>query len=559
MCTILLKDDFDNLFLEIEVMEYINGFEFSKIDNTFVIPKMNKRDCFSEIMKYLNSEFNNQICAVYGLRRTGKSTLLKQSALSLSTEQKEKAIFIKCDERTDFYNVIDFIIDCLKKDYKYFFIDEITYAESFQSLATILSDDFVSDRGAKIIVSGTDSLGLELASRDLMYDRIKFITTSYTTYGEYKRLKNISSIEDYIRHGSTLSDEKIENYKVCKEYIDTAIVDNIIHSLEKFESVSRRSINMLTEKYEYSEIKCEIEKGINKYSQARILKAINKTFHSAPLSDTKDLAKKNLLNISDINFEKINERIANLLGCNRNTSLILEDIKLIYDYLERIGVYTVINQYADFDNTELCFHSNSGLFHSSLKYCLESIKNSDDLYLTSNEEIKNFLITKAYQSAVGKIMENIVIGDVFHILCKGQKENNINNIFGYLSGSEDRWYVGKIVKEINKQTHKVDLVVKDNEKHECFLFEIKRSTEIDNNQTYHLENRDFLNYITNNYGEVNGRYVLYCGQTTYSNGIPRINIDEFLINLYRNKDKIYTIDSFEKLIGKNSKMQKCLQ
>ena len=84
-------------------------------------------------------------------------------------------------------------------------------------------------------------------------------------------------------------------------------------------------------------------------------------------------------------------------------------------------------------------------------------------------------------------------------------------------------------------------------------------TRVDNNQTYHLENRDFLNYITNNYGEVNGRYVLYCGQTTYSNAIPRINIDEFLINLYRNKEKIYTIDSFEKLIGKNSKMQKCLQ
>lgn len=35
------------------------------------------RDCFSQLMAYLNTPCLDKVCILYGLRRTGKTTMLK--------------------------------------------------------------------------------------------------------------------------------------------------------------------------------------------------------------------------------------------------------------------------------------------------------------------------------------------------------------------------------------------------------------------------------------------------------------------------------------------------
>ncbi len=37
-----------------------------------------KRDCFTQIQEYLYSDTLDKVCLVYGLRRTGKTTMLRQ-------------------------------------------------------------------------------------------------------------------------------------------------------------------------------------------------------------------------------------------------------------------------------------------------------------------------------------------------------------------------------------------------------------------------------------------------------------------------------------------------
>lgn len=68
-----------------------------------------KRDCLKELKGYLFKKSSFRICIFYGLRRTGKTVLLKQTLLSLNESEHKKAVFITCNANTDFYNVLSFI------------------------------------------------------------------------------------------------------------------------------------------------------------------------------------------------------------------------------------------------------------------------------------------------------------------------------------------------------------------------------------------------------------------------------------------------------------------
>lgn len=51
------------------------------------------RDCFSQLMHYLKAPCDDKVCIVYGLRRTGKTTMLKQAIAELELE-RDKCAYI---------------------------------------------------------------------------------------------------------------------------------------------------------------------------------------------------------------------------------------------------------------------------------------------------------------------------------------------------------------------------------------------------------------------------------------------------------------------------------
>ena len=65
-------------------------------------------------------------------------------------------------------------------------------------------------------------------------------------------------------------------------------------------------------------------------------------------------------------------------------------------------------------------------------------------------------------------------------------------------------------------------------KKEVYLFEIKHSKEKSPEQTKHLENNEFINYIKTNFGKIAGKAVLYNGKNDFTTKIPRINAGKFL-------------------------------
>ena len=54
-----------------------------------------RRDCFSKIQDFLKTPAADKVCLVFGLRRTGKTTLLKQLVLAMNEEEQKSAIYIK--------------------------------------------------------------------------------------------------------------------------------------------------------------------------------------------------------------------------------------------------------------------------------------------------------------------------------------------------------------------------------------------------------------------------------------------------------------------------------
>ena len=108
-----------------------------------------------------------------------------------------------------------------------FFIDEITAVTDFQKYGNVLSDYF-SAKGAKVIIAGTDSLGIMLAESDILYDRIQMIHTSHVPYAEFSRLLGGKTLDDYIEYGGTLTKSPYKTLQASEEYQNTAIVGNIL-------------------------------------------------------------------------------------------------------------------------------------------------------------------------------------------------------------------------------------------------------------------------------------------------------------------------------------------
>ncbi len=89
-----------------------------------------KRDSFSQLQNYINGSGYDRVCLVYGLRRTGKTTMLRQALYEMSEEQFEKAAYIKARSIDTMATMNRDLKKLQDLGYKYIFIDEVETAEN---------------------------------------------------------------------------------------------------------------------------------------------------------------------------------------------------------------------------------------------------------------------------------------------------------------------------------------------------------------------------------------------------------------------------------------------
>lgn len=493
---------------------------------------LKKRDAFAAIKKYLYANDYTRVCAVYGLRRTGKTTMLFQAIEDMSDEDFQKSAYIKV-RTTD---KIDMVIRDLEKlndsGYEYIFIDEVTLMKDFIDSASLFSDIYAR-MGMKIVLSGTDSLGFWLARDNELYDRVWMIHTTFIPYREYSRLLGIDSVDEYIRYGGTLrpgeidfDDEELRTIDASfrddestRRYIDTAISKNIQHSLECFEY--GHSFRQLYDLYEAGELTSAINRIIEDMNHRFVLKVLTRDFKSHDYGVTahnlrteKDGEKRtNILDLID--KKTITQRMMEILDIRnreQQTVLITEmHASLIKGYLEALDLIAKcpieVAEYG-LERDERVLFSQPGMRYCQAQALVHSVMKDDEFSLLPNEE-KSYITERILEEVRGRMLEDMILLETLKTL---KKDYSVFK-FQFMSGE-------------------FDMVIYDKKNNWCAIYEIKHSKEYVREQARHLLDDEKIALTTHRFGKLVGRYVLYLGENMDSEeGIAYRNAEEFLKNL----------------------------
>ena len=490
------------------------------------VAKYGKRDCFSTLQKFVNGSYDGKICILYGLRRTGKTTLLFQM---LSELPIEKTAYIKVQTTDDMSRLTKDLKVLFELGYRYAFIDEITLLNDFIDTAAVLSDVF-SMMGMKIVVSGTDSLGFAMANRDELYDRSVTIHTSFIPFREYARLLNIRSVDSYIEYGGTLKMENMSfddpdaafdevafrDDESTRKYIDTAISRNIQHTLKN--DHYGEYFNQLRELYEKGELTNVINRIVQHMNHRFVLRVVEDEFKSHDFGSAKelllhDLPAERATVLYDVNEKQILERLKAIIEVKEKSET---TVPITQEHIDKVKKYLLMldlivncpERYESGKQAEHIVFSQPGMRYAIAKALVYSLM--QDAYFASIPEADKAYITgKILDDVKGRMLEDIVLLEV----CKAAPSAMEAFKFKFDAGGE------------------FDMVIYDKASRNCRIYEIKHSTEANEKQTIHLRDAEKCQIIENRFGPISGKFVLYRGKDTFAEGVQYLNVENFLCGL----------------------------
>ena len=475
-----------------------------------------KRDCYTEIEDFVNSHkgTKGQICALYGLRRTGKTVLLNQTAKELH-EKGYKCLYLSCSDeyeniikdrnnnvthRPEIEELYGLLDQAIKENYNYVFIDEITLIKDFVGQGNVLSN-YYANQGLNIIVAGTDSLSFVLLSKDDMMDRLKPIHTSYVSFSEYNRLLG-KGLDNYIQFGGTLKEESpYKNGFAAIEYTNKAIVKNIIRSLRGNEHMDPQALTLL---YPEKDIVSTIHRCVNQMNQDFLVSAITRNdgvFESHPLhlgiNNAHNFPYNSHLDVVMLD-EQIRKSLEILNKDEMKTNMMQEDVDIIRKSLENLELVLTVPTYlsAKGENPvrgkDMQIISQAGMVYCHATELLKLITNDENWknLEACGLENKQKFIERVDRQVKGDILENLILYDSYKAL-------------------NENYYITKIRRRTDGK--EVDLAIIDKQSKDTYLFEVKYSQYKVDNQAKNLIHEDFCNYIEEKFGEIKGRYVIYTG------------------------------------------------
>ena len=496
------------------------------------VRNLKERDCFKQLQKYLNSDATDRVCLVFGLRRTGKTTMLRQAVLKMTTEQASKTAYIKA-KGTDTMAAMNRDLEkLLELGYENVFIDEVTLMEDFIDSAALFSDIYAT-QGMKIVLSGTDSLGFWFALHQELYDRAITIHTTFIPFKEHSRLLGIDSIDEYIRYGGTLrageldfddedvnaEDASFRDDESTRRYIDTAICKNIQHSLSCCQDGGY--FRHLQSLYEAGELTGAINRIIEDMNHRFLIRILINKFKSHDLGSAADVLRRERdperrNDILDrIDKDAVTKRLMDLLEIrNREdqsigiTNAHVEEIK---EYLKALDLIVDVPSETIIPSAEPL--ENIIFTQPGMRYCqAQALVHSlakDELFASLSEKEKTMVSERILEEVRGRMMEEIVLLETF----KSAKKN-------------------KRVFKLTFSVGEFDMAIYDSKENTCECYEIKHSVQIVPAQTKYLIDEEKLNQTSKRFGKISKRCVLYRGEdTVLENGIEYRNVEAYLKEL----------------------------
>jgi len=447
------------------------------------VSKWEKRECFGSLHDYIYGENNDRILILYGLRRTGKTTLVRQAIGEMPAEMRSKTAFIQLNSRLTLADVNHDLKLLETLGFRYVFIDEVTLLGDFIEGASLFSDVFAAG-GMKVVLSGTDSLGFLFSEDEQLFDRCQLLHTTFIPYREFERVLKVKGIDNFIEYGGTMS-RLFANKKSADDYVDSAIARNIQHSLKCYQYEGHfRSLQQL---YDAGELTSAIN---------RIVEDVNHRFTMEVLIQkflphvTKRLKK--LLLIRDKE-----EQSVNISDAHRT------EIREYLDLLDLTCDIDVVNMSNLNERKVRTVFSQPGLRYTQAAALIQSLLPDETFRNTAIAE-RMAIEERILDEIRGRMMEEIVLLETK--LARPEMQ----------------------VFQLQFAVGEFDMVVFDPVHACCEIYEIKHSDKIAAEQCRHLLNPRKCAETEFRYGRILSKNVIYHGPSTSLQGINYVNVEEYL-------------------------------
>ena len=495
------------------------------------VAKWVKRECYQQLHDYVYGDIHDRVYILYGLRRTGKTTLIRQLISEMDTSMRSKTVFIQIQDNKTLDDVNRDLKVLEEKGYRYVFIDEVTLLNDFIEGAALFSDVFAAS-GMKIVLSGTDSLGFMFTEDEELYDRCIMCHTTFIPYREFERVLGIVGIDDFIRYGGTMSlggkqynDNAMifATKKSTDEYVDSAIARNIQHSLKNYKYEGH--FRSLRDLYEKNELTNAINRIVEDMNHRFTMEVLTRDFKSNDLRISASNLRKDREEPTDIldriDILKVNEMLKSLLEIKdkEEQKVEIQDSHRyeIKEYLDLLDLTVEIESrwMSDYNRRESrTAFSQPGVRYSQAEALIKSLM-QDDMFRGLSFEERKRVTERIIDEIKGRMMEDIVLLET-----KLSKKNC--EVFRL------QFAIGEF-----------DMVVFNPDEGTCEIYEIKHSKEVVPQQCKHLLDEQKCKNTEFRYGTITGKYVIYRGATTSlvkegvetQEDVAYLNVEEYLKKL----------------------------
>lgn len=451
---------------------------YREIDKINTIKKR-ERYAVQQVKSFINSDkaLEGFILVLYGLRRTGKTTIMEQA---LSGYLENKCAFYEVQDMDSLSDVHKAIIEAKEKGVEIICLDEITRANDFITNSSMLPDVFAKE-GIRIIVTGTDSLCFQFASSNELFDRTVRIQTTYIPLAEHCDVLDTDDIDDYIQYGGLMGkgepeDRIIHDYNTACKYLYSAVSENIARSLKK------NPMDSDLEKLSIEELHTIVEKMVESYSGVFSTQNITSDF----------------IEIINADF-----RI--------KTPVTVDMLEAVENYLVNLDVVSA--------TTTINFNYREDLGWRSGKPQHEYHIIQPAIKFNLLQNLQRKLDEKIY----GDMLEQIVLFDMSKALNK--------SIYDVLKPS---FYVN------GEKKAEFDMLIHDRKQSKYWGFEIKHTTNPFIKQEQHLPNKAFFETLEQNFGNRENVAILYWGPSFWGgsgeSGTFYLNVTDFLRSVSQSHD-----------------------
>lgn len=481
-----------------------------------------KRECFRQLHDYIYGGQQDKVFILYGLRRTGKTTMIRQIFAEMSEAELAKVAFIQITARDTLADVNRDLKLLEAQGFRYVFLDEVTLMEDFIEGAALFSDVFAAC-GMKTVLSGADSMGLLFAEDEQLYGRCILLHTTFIPYREFESVLGIHGIDEYIRYGGTMSlggihyneTSTFASKESADEYVDTAIARNIQHSLRCYQYEGH--FRHLWDLYDKNELTSAINRVVEDINHRFTLEVLSQDWKSHDLGISASNLRRDRENPTDIldciDLAAVTDSLRKLLEIRNKAeqTVKLDDVHAaeIKEYLDLLDLTREI---------DVLHLPDVGTKSSRTAIAQPGLR-----YAQADALIRSLLLDETFSAlslAERTAVQQRILTDI-----KGRMLKDIVLLETKLATPKKQVFV------LQFPVGEFDMVVFDPNAGSCRIFEIKHSEEAAPQQYRHLIDAEKCAQTEHRYGPITGRFVLYRGKDQVVEGIQYQNVEEYLKTL----------------------------